>query len=86
MGMSASQGRIFGSRRLVLAAVFGVAAYRAAAQAQVKLSRVDAKYQDQPSGGMSCKACSFFRRPAACQVVEGEVSPHGWCQLFDMPD
>jgi hypothetical protein len=36
---------------LVLAAVFGIAAYRAAAQAQVKMSRVDAEYQDKRVAG-----------------------------------
>lgn len=92
--MSASRGKVFGSRRLVLAAAFamtalggaalGGAARRAAAQVQV--SRADAKYQDTPHGGLSCQACSFFRRPMACQVVAGKVSPHGWCKLFDMPD
>jgi hypothetical protein len=70
----------------VLAAVLGAAARRAAAQPPVKMSRVEVKYQDTPHGGMSCQACSFFRRPACCKVVAGEVSPHGWCRLFDMPD
>jgi hypothetical protein len=74
--MSASPGRRF---LLLAAAACG-------AQAPAKLSRADAGYQDAPRSGLSCLACTFFRRPASCQVVDGEVSPHGWCRLFDMPD
>ncbi|HET6308412.1 MAG TPA: hypothetical protein VFG12_14580 [Rhodopila sp.] len=73
------------SRRLLLAAAACGLAHQAAAQ-PAKVSRETAKYQDTPRDGMSCEACSFFRRPAACQVVIGAISPHGWCQLFDMPD
>jgi hypothetical protein len=94
--MSARRGEwALRSRRFVLAATVGLA-HRAAAEvpangsppavALPKVSPAAAKYQDTPHGGMSCEACSFFRRPHACQVVEGDVSPHGWCQLFDMPD
>jgi hypothetical protein len=66
-------------------AAMGVA-HQAAAQVPHRISPAAAKYQDTPRGGMSCAACTFFRRPAACQVVEGNVSPNGWCELFDMPD
>jgi hypothetical protein len=51
-----------------------------------KLSQTDAAYQDHPRGGLSCVGCTFFRRPRACQVVAGDVSPDGWCRLFDLPD
>jgi hypothetical protein len=83
-GMSARRGNAV-SRRLVVTAAVCVA-QRAAAQTQPKVSRAVAKYQDSPRGGLSCEACTFFRRPASCQVVLGDVSPHGWCEFFDMPD
>jgi hypothetical protein len=51
-----------------------------------KLSQAAAQYQDHPRGGLSCVGCTFFRRPRTCQVVAGEVSPNGWCRLFDLPD
>jgi hypothetical protein len=50
------------------------------------MSRAAVAYQDTPRGGLSCAVCSFFRRPRACQVVEGDISPTGWCRLFDLPD
>jgi hypothetical protein len=65
--------------------LLAAAAVRVAAAAE-KVSRADAGYQDAPRGGLSCVGCTFFRRPASCQVVEGEVSPFGWCRLFDLPD
>ena len=62
------------------------AANIAAAPTPPKMSRAAAQYQDRPRGGVSCIACTFFRKPDICQVVEGTVSPNGWCRLFDMPD
>jgi hypothetical protein len=84
MVMPAKQGNVV-SRRLVVTVAAG-AAHRAAAQVGPKMTRVAAKYQEMPRDGLSCEACTFFRRPASCQVVEGAVSPNGWCQLFDLPD
>jgi hypothetical protein len=62
------------------------AARRTVAQAPPKMSRAAAQYQDRPRGGLSCVGCTFFRRPRSCQVVEGDISPSGWCKLFDLPD
>jgi hypothetical protein len=77
--MSVNQGEI--SRRFVLTAVAS-----AAAETLAKLSQAAAQYQGTPRGGLSCVGCTFFRRPRSCQVVEGDISPNGWCRLFDLPD
>jgi hypothetical protein len=82
--MSASRDNRL-SRRFLLTAPL-CAAGPAAAQAPVKVSAMTAKYQASPRDGLRCAACTFFRRPDQCQVVEGPISPNGWCQLFDMPD
>lgn len=50
--------------------------------AQQKQSQADAKYQDKPQGQDKCDGCSLFQAPEACQVVEGKISPNGWCQLY----
>lgn len=39
-------------------------------------------YQDQPKNGDKCSQCRFFSEPGSCDVVEGEISPEGWCNLF----
>jgi hypothetical protein len=56
------------------------------APAQQKLSQADAEYQDRPKDRLTCAACSLFRRPRSCEVVEGDISPNGWCKFFDLPD
>jgi len=76
------------SRRVVLAGAalaLGVAAtgtITTQAAAQQKVSQADAKYQDQPKGQQRCDGCVQFQPPNACKIVQGEISPSGWCQLF----
>jgi hypothetical protein len=52
----------------------------------VRVSQIDAEYRNTPKGLFSCAACTFFIRPRSCQVVTGDISPTGWCKLFDLPD
>jgi hypothetical protein len=54
--------------------------------AQQKMSPADAEYQDKPKSGLTCAACSLFRPPRSCEVVQGDISPNGWCKFFDLPD
>jgi hypothetical protein len=56
------------------------------AWAQQKLSRQEADYQDAPKDIRMCATCSLFLPPNGCKVVEGEVSPSGWCKLYDLAD
>jgi len=38
------------------------------------------KYQDKPGPhGDKCSGCRFFRKPHACTIVHGKISPNGWC-------
>lgn len=53
-----------------------------AAEAQSKTPKKTAKYQDHPNNGQSCSQCNYFRPPKSCQLVEGDVSPTGWCSFF----
>jgi High potential iron-sulfur protein len=73
------------SRRVMLAELaLGAAAATAAtrALAQQKVSQADAKYQGEPKGQQHCDNCINFQPPAACKLVQGDVSPNGWCQLY----
>ena len=48
-----------------------------------KTSQAAAKYQGQPKGDQKCGNCTHFIAASnTCQVVEGTVSPEGWCTLF----
>jgi hypothetical protein len=71
-------------RRLLLgvglAAATGAISVRAVAQS--KVSKANAKYQDKPNGDQRCDGCVQFAAPDGCKVVEGRISPSGWCMLY----
>ncbi len=58
----------------------------ARSRAQQKLTKAVAKYQDHPNGQQRCEICLQFEPPNQCHLVEGEISPHGWCQFFAARD
>ena len=49
------------------------------ASAQQKASKEAMKYQDKPNGDMRCDNCMQFVAPSSCKVVDGTVSPQGYC-------
>ena len=49
------------------------------AMAQQKASKQAMHYQDKPSGAKKCSECLQFEAPASCKVVEGTISPNGYC-------
>jgi hypothetical protein len=75
------------TRREVLAAGLSLAAaVPARGDEPVRVSPAEAQYQNTPKGLFSCAACTFFVKPRSCKVVTGDISPQGWCKLFDLPD
>jgi hypothetical protein len=64
----------------------GIVSAIATSQAHQKMSQSDAEYQDAPKSGLTCAACSLFRPPRSCEIVQGDISPNGWCRFFDLPD
>src|SRR5262249_14259299 len=74
-------------RELITAALaLGAAVSVHAGERPVTLSQSAAAYQNRPKGLFSCAACTFFIRPHSCKVVSGDISPAGWCKLFDLAD
>ncbi len=53
-----------------------------AALAQTKASKEQTQYQDSPKDGQTCAACLHFTAPSGCKVVDGSISPTGWCNLY----
>lgn len=49
------------------------------ALAQQKVSKESMKYQDKPSGEKQCSNCAQFVAPGSCKVVDGTISPQGYC-------
>jgi hypothetical protein len=52
------------------------------AGAAIKISKAAVAYQDQPDGDKECTKCAQFQPPAACKLVDGPISPQGYCRLF----
>jgi hypothetical protein len=56
--------------------------------AQAKASKEAMKYQDQPKDGQRCDTCMQFIPGAksgaqgTCKVVDGPISPNGWCIAY----
>lgn len=47
-----------------------------------KMSQKAAEYQPSPKAGQKCLDCSLFVQPQACKLVDGTISPVGWCKFF----
>jgi len=73
-------GAILASAGATLA-VAGLAA-RPAAAAPKKLSQSVAAYQGSPKGKQRCDNCVQWQPPAACKIVDGDIAPSGWCNLY----
>lgn len=59
-----------------------------ATPAQAKMAQKTASYQPTPHAGQTCLKCSRFveNKPATddgtCTIIDGAISPQGWCALF----
>jgi hypothetical protein len=76
----------FSRRQLLRSAAVAVAGTVAilasASPAQAKMAQKAAGYQDTPKGDQTCTNCSLFKAPAACILVDGTISPNGWCRFY----
>jgi hypothetical protein len=73
--------------RLALAGALGATwPLRHASAQSGKMSKAQAEYQDSPKGIQMCSTCSLFEEPHACKVVDGDISPNGWCKAYAMAD
>jgi hypothetical protein len=75
------------SRRIVLLRSAGCAAGAAASllplkHAAAKMSQASVAYQDSPKGDQQCSNCSLFQEPNGCTIIDGNVSPEGWCKFW----
>jgi hypothetical protein len=58
------------------------------ARAAEKLQKAAVNYQDKPKNGKDCDDCMQFIAGATpkaigtCKVVDGAISPHGFCSAF----
>ena len=53
------------------------------ASADDAATRKQYKYQDKPGPkGAKCSGCALFKKPNACTLVPGKISPKGWCIAY----
>jgi High potential iron-sulfur protein len=56
--------------------------------AEAKGSKTQFKYQTTPNNGHKCSKCTFFIAGSSatangtCKIVDGSISPNGWCTAF----
>ena len=84
---SRSQWLALSRRTVVIRSLTACAAGAAAALARVKeaaakMAQKAVEYQDTPKGDQECSNCSLFQEPNACTLVDGEISPKGWCKFW----
>ena len=48
-----------------------------------KSPKADMKYQDTPKDGQKCDECQYWQKPGSCALVEGPISPNGWCIIYN---
>ncbi len=47
-----------------------------------RMSKAEADYVSQSTGRDRCANCKHFVKPNACRIVEGMISPGGWCSHY----
>jgi High potential iron-sulfur protein len=72
---------------IVLPALAAIAVPAVAAQSG-KASKEQYAYQAYPHDGERCANCKVYHAgktpssPGSCDLVQGSISPNGWCRVF----
>jgi hypothetical protein len=80
--MACCRYRLEISRRSVLYGVAAAGGLATGVAAQTKASQALVHYQNNPKGDARCDNCIQWQPPDACKVVEGKISPAGWCNIY----
>lgn len=47
-----------------------------------KLDQSTVMYKTPDQGPFKCSNCLYFQQPNACDMVDGEIHPDGYCNIF----
>lgn len=48
-----------------------------------KVTQASVQYQTEPKGEQNCSGCTNFSADSnTCKLVDGQISPEGWCTLW----
>ena len=50
-----------------------------------KRTKQETAYTNAGSKKEHCAICEHYITPDKCEVVQGTISPDGWCKLFVLP-
>jgi len=79
MKLSISRAHVLKSLAMIPAAAVGLVT-TLASPANAADNKKQFKYQDKPGPhGQTCAGCRFFKKPNGCTIVQGKISPKGWC-------
>ena len=81
---SPNQWSTLSRRTIVFRSLAAGAAALAASikEAAAKTAQAAASYQDSPKDDQRCDNCALFQPPSSCYVVDGTISPSGWCKFW----
>jgi hypothetical protein len=80
MDLSSKQTRKDALKALIVLPALAGAMALGTSVAQAADNKKQFKYQDKPGpGGKKCGECRFFKAPSGCTIVNGTISPNGWC-------
>ena len=85
-----SRRRLFRQGAIIASgAALGGLMLKSTAEAQAgTVPKATAKYQDKPHGTQKCSGCTLYipgksaSASGTCKIVEGSISPEGWCMYF----
>jgi hypothetical protein len=86
--MKSDRRLVLRSAALAAALAADLAALPWAARAQAKATKQAMQYQDKPKNDQTCDGCMHWipgpkpGAPGECKVVEGPISPKGWCAAY----
>ena len=61
----------------------GLSGGAARAAQSFKMSKLTAGYTERDKDATQiCASCLYFAVPDECMIVEGKVSPYGWCTYY----
>lgn len=87
MEKSGMTRRTFVTNAIVLPALAGLILAETTT-AQAKGSQAQFKYQGTPKNGQKCSTCTQYvpgsspSKNGTCKIVDGSISPNGWCIAY----
>ena len=64
-------------------ALLGASLIASPAAASNKMSPKAMSYRPTPNGNQRCDNCANWQPPGSCKLVEGPITPSGWCILYN---